>query len=140
MLEQILNHLHNWFVIDGGIHEGEFEIKADGIELPFLVPGQYFRICGSVFNDGLHRYPADDLRPETFSGTIWALSIPRDVIQLAKEIETWQSNNGDAAASPYQSESFGGYTYQKATDAKTGGAMTWQAAFRTVLNQWRKIR
>ena len=139
MLEQVLMNIRNWFTVDGGIYSGTFTIKDGGIALPFLANGQYFRICGSVFNDGLHQYPASDLKAETFEGAVWALSVPQAVIDLSTEIELWQAKNGDASASPYQSESFGGYQYSKATDAETGGAVTWQSAFKRQLSAWRKI-
>ena len=139
MLEQVLMHLKNWFLVPGGIHEGTYTIEDGGITLPFLENGQYFRICGSVFNDGLHQYPASDLKAETFDGAVWALAVPQAVIDLAAEIEEWQKKNGDASVSPYQSESFGGYQYSKATDSASGGAVTWQSAFRSRLNAWRKL-
>ena len=139
MLEQVLMHLKNWFLVPGGIHEGTYTIEDGGITLPFLVNGQYFRICGSVFNDGLHQYPASDLKAETFDGTVSALAVPQAVVELAAEIEAWQKKNGDASGSPYQSESVGGYQYSKATDSATGGAVTWQTAFRSRLNAWRKL-
>lgn len=139
MLEQVLMHLKNWFLVPGGIHEGTYTIEDGGITLPFLANGQYFRICGSVFNDGLHQYPASDLKAETFEGTVWALAVPQAVIELASEIEAWQTKNGDASVSPYQSESFGGYSYSRATDSASGGAVTWQSAFRSRMNAWRKL-
>lgn len=139
MLEQVLMNIRNWFPVKGGVYSGNFTIKDGGITLPFLADGQYFRICGSVFNDGLHQYPAADLVDEEFSGAIWALAIPRAVVDLADEISKWQEKNGEASTSPYQSESFGGYSYSKATDAETGGAVTWQSAFKKQLSAWRKI-
>ena len=139
MLEQVLMNIRRWFPVEGGIHSGTFTIKDGGITLPFLADGQYFRICGSVFNDGLHQYNVLDLVDETFNGTIWALAIPKAVIELADEIQKWQEKNGEASVSPYQSESFGGYSYSKATDAETGGAVTWQSAFKRQLSAWRKI-
>ena len=139
MLEQVLMHLNNWFLVPGGIHEGTYTIEDGGITLPFLANGQYFRICGSVFNDGLHQYPGKDLKTETFDGTVLALAVPKAVIDLATEIESWQTKNGDASVSPYQSESFGGYSYSKATDSASGGAVTWQSAFRSRLSAWRKL-
>ena len=139
MLEQVLMNIRRWFPVEGGIHSGTFTIKDGGITLPFLADMQYFRICGSVFNDGLHQYNVLDLVDETFNGTIWALAIPKSVIELADEIQKWQEKNGEASVSPYQSESFGGYSYSKATDAETGGAVTWQSAFKKQLSAWRKI-
>ena len=139
MLEQVLMNIRNWFPVKGGIYSGTFTIKDGGIALPFLADGQYFRICGSVFNDGLHQYPATDLVDEEFSGAIWELAIPPAVVDLADEISKWQEKNGEAASGIYQSESFGGYSYSKATDAETGGAVTWQSAFKQQLSAWRKI-
>ena len=139
MLEQVLMNIRNWFPVEGGIYSGTFTIKDGGITLPFLADGQYFRICGSVFNDGLHQYPAGDLKTETFDGTVWSLAVPQAVIELAAEIESWETKNGDAARSPFAAESFGGYSYSKATDSASGGAVTWQSAFKKQLSAWRKI-
>ena len=138
MLEQVLMNIRNWFTVDGGIHSGTFTIKDGCITLPFLADGQYFRICGSVFNDGLHQYPATDLVDEEFSGAIWELAIPPAVVDLADEIGKWQEKNGEAASGIYQSESFGGYQYSKQT-ASDGGQLTVWSVFRKRLNQWRKL-
>ena len=138
MLEQVLMNIRNWFTVDGGIYSGTFTIEDGGITLPFLANGQYFRICGSVFNDGLHQYPEDDLVDETFNGTIWALAIPPAVVDLADEISKWQEKNGEAASGIYQSESFGGYQYSKQTESDGGQVTVW-SVFRKRLNQWRKL-
>lgn len=89
MLEQVLQHLNNWFLVPGGIHAGEFTVQDGGITLPFLQTGQYFRVVGSVFNDGLHQYPEKDMTGETFDGVVWALAVPKSVISLADEIAAW---------------------------------------------------
>lgn len=137
MLTELCGHLRNWF--DRERYAGTFTVENGSVALPFLHEGQYFRIIGSTFNDGVHQYPAYGLTDETFDGAVWALAIPPSVLALDAEIEAWQAKNGDASASPYSSESFGGYSYSRATDAKTGGAVTWQSAFRSKLNQWRKL-
>ena len=134
MLEELLRHLKNWFV--NTIHYGTFKIEGGALALPSLLDGQYFRIVGSVFNDGLHKAGDNDLTDEMFDGTVYALAIPKAVIDIAAEIDEWQTKNG--AASPYESESFGGYSYTRATDAN-GKAITWQSAFSGRLNPWRKI-
>ena len=140
MLENVLSHLKNWFLIPDGVNGGTYTIENGTLNLPFLQNGQYYRICGSIFNDGLHKYGDADLQDETFTGSVWALAIPKAVVELASEIEAWQSKNGEASKNPFVSESFGGYSYSKATDTDTGGAVTWQAAFRVELNQWRKVK
>lgn len=136
MLESILLHLNNWFLVPDGVHEGTFEVKDGGIVLPFLAPGQYFRVCGSVFSDGLHQYPAENLTDETFTGAIWALAIPRQVLHLADEVKTWAEKNQPTA---YTSESFGGYSYSRATGS-SGAPMGWEDVFRQRLNRYRKLR
>ena len=99
--------------------------------------GQYFRSVGSVFNDGVYRHPAHDLTDETFDGAVWAMAVPPAVIDLAAEIEEY--NNSDAGkASPFTAESFGGYSYTKATDAN-GAPISWQKAFASRLNKLRKL-
>lgn len=142
MLENVLSHLKNWFLVPDGVYEGTYTIKNGALELPFLQNGQYYRICGSVFNDGLHKYgdSSDILADEEFTGTVWALAIPKAVIELAETIAQWEEKNGEGSRSPYNSESFGGYSYSKATDSATGGAVTWETAFRVQLNKWRKVK
>ena len=140
MLEDILRHLNNWFLVD--IHEGTFTVENGSIALPFLQNNQYFRIIGSVFNDGLHQYPAVDLTDETFTGTVWALAVPKAVLTLSAEIDKWQEKFGDTVANPYTSESFGGYSYTKASGGKadTTAVTGWKDAFRNQLNAWRKLK
>lgn len=146
MLEQILIELHNWFrVRDGsnGIHPGTYTIENGGIALPFLRDGQYFRIMGSLFNDGLHRYGPDmeALMDETFEGTIWAMAVPNAVVELSEEIKAWREKYGSVMDSPYTSESFGGYSYTKSSGAgDSTGSGGWQAAFRSRLDPYRKLR
>lgn len=139
MLEQVLTEIHNWFrVRDGvdGIHHGTYTIQDSGIVLPFLRDGQYFRIMGSVFNDGLHQYGPDMelLQDETFNGAVWALAVPKALVELAGEVEAWQKKYGERAASMYSSESLAGqYSYTKDTESSS-----WQAAFRARLDPYRK--
>jgi hypothetical protein len=132
MLDDVLAHLKNYFVVE--IQRGDYEIAFGGITLSFLWPGQYFRIVGSLFNDGVYQYPATALIDETFTGAVWALAVPPAVIALSAEIDIWNTNNQPSA---YTSESFGGYFYSKATNA-SGAAATWQDVFRKRLNRWRK--
>lgn len=137
MLETVLQNLNNWFLVPDGVHAGEFTVQGGQLTLPFLQTGQYCRVVGSVFNDGLHQYPVADLTDETFTGSVWALAVPKAVIELAEEIDAWQTKNGDPG--PFTSESFGGYSYSKATNA-SGMAVGWQDVFKSRLNDWRRIR
>lgn len=146
MLEQVLTEIHNWFrVRDGvdGIHPGTYTIEDGGIALPFLRDGQYFRIMGSVFNDGLHRYGPDmeALTDETFEGTIWALAVPKAVVDAAAEAKTWLAKNVAIVSGVYSSESFGGYSYTKDTAAADSVAQTGiPAHILAKVNCYRKVR
>ena len=133
MLETVLMYLNNWFVV--GRYDDTYTIEDGKLTLPFLAIGQYFRVFGGLFNDGLHQYPAADLMDETFDGTIWALAVPKAVISLSEEISAWNEKNG--AAGPYSSESFGGYSYTRATKSN-GQAVGWQDVFAARLSPWKK--
>ena len=138
MLTEICAELRNWFVVPDGVHIGTYTISGGSIApLDFLQEGQYFRIVGSVFNDGVYQYPATSLTDEVFDGAVWAMRLPPAVIALSAEIKAY--NDSDAGkASPYISENFGGYGYTKATDAN-GAPIGWQKAFASRLNKWRKL-
>ena len=138
MLTEICAEIRNYFEVPNGRHFGTFTISGGSIApLDFLQDGQYFRIIGSVFNDGVHKYGEANLTDETFNGAVWALAVPPAVIALSEEINAY--NDSDAGkASPYTSESFGGYSYTKATDAN-GAPIGWQKAFASRLNRWRKL-
>lgn len=134
-LQDILEHIHNWFVVD--TIEDEFEVTGGSLSLP-LMDGQYYRVVGSVFNDGLHKHPDYGMRDEVFSGHVMPMAVPTALVDLAEEVQRWRSDNYQAMSSPYQSESFGGYSYTRATSS-SGGAYGWQDAFRSRLNAWRKL-
>ena len=135
MLERILRYLRNWFV--ASVHSGEFTVENGSIALPFVLDGQYYRIVGSALNDGVHKYgDGDEMPNETFTGEIWVLAVPPALLELTAKIEEWEKKNGETGNSPYQSESFGGYSYSKSSESIGNG---WQTAFRGELNVWRKI-
>ena len=138
MLTELCAELRNYFEVPNGRHFGKFTISGGSIApLDFLQEGQYFRIIGSGFNDGVYQYPATSLTDEVFEGAVWAMAVPPTLIALAAEIEEY--NNSDAGkASPVTAESFGGYSYTKATDAN-GAPIGWQKAFEGRLRQWRKL-
>lgn len=141
MLEELMRECRNWFVAPNGVHLGTFTVKDGSITLPFLVYGQYFRIVGSVFNDGVYEYGNVYLQDETFEGAIWALSVPPAFIKLSEEIKSWRDQYENAANSPFQSESFAGYSYTKSSaNGNSGGSVTgWQGVFASRLNKWRKL-
>ena len=138
MLTEICAEIRTYFEVPNGRHFGKFEISGGSIApLDFLQEGQYFRIVGSVFNDGVYQYPATFLTDEVFEGAVWAMAVPPTLIALSAEINAY--NDSDAGKpSPFTSESFGGYAYTKATDAN-GAPIGWQKAFASRLNKWRKL-
>jgi hypothetical protein len=146
MLSELCQELKNWFDRGQPRLHGSFEI-SDGkiVDSDFtnvIKDNQYFRIAGSVFNDGVYKYTNDlMLEDELFVGSIWLMAVPKEVIALSDEIDAWVEKYGDSVSSPYSSESFGGYSYTKASGSAGNGSSnpSWQSAFASKLNLWRKI-
>lgn len=145
MLTELCGELRNWFIKNSAdVYAGTYTISDGATEaLSFLQNGQYFRVVGSVFNDGVWQYPASGMTDEVFDGEIWAMRVPREVIELSNAIDDWVADNAAALDSPYQSESFGGYSYSlksggSGADGGTG-AVTWKSQFASKLSKWRKL-
>lgn len=149
MLTELCGYLKNWFEVeklydDFKIVDGLITY-ADGMELP-IQEGQHFRIIGSVFNDGVYEYSdeIEGLKNEEFSGSVWLLAIPKEVLTLAIEISEWQTKYAgadSAALSPFNSESFGGYSYSKSVGSTAAGnaGNSWQSVFGNRLMRYRKV-
>lgn len=149
MLTDLCRELNNWFEVcdDDGNYSGrifgKFTIKDGTMTVKGAQDGQYVRICDSTFNDGVHQYPLSGLTDETFDGAVWLMKVPKEVINLDREIDEWKEQYQGVLNSPYQSESFGGYSYTKASgsgDAAGGSSVTWQSTFADRLSHWRKIK
>ena len=144
-IDDICAECRNYFVMEKVF--GTFTI-SDGIISPldFVQDDQYFRILNSAFNDGVYKNNADDLsglQNETFDGAVWVMAVPKKLLELAREMNEWQDRYGEVLASPYTSESFGGYSYSKAVSySNTDGSSSadWRTAFKSNLNRWRKLR
>lgn len=136
-LTEVCANIKNYFLRD--IYTGTFELVSGTAPLSDLLDGQYFRIVGSVLNNGVYQNTPEDLaniRPEKFSGEIWSMSVPRDFEELCEDIAAWRQKNeavDSASMSPFNSESFNGYSYSKSVSA------TWQTQFRSRLNTYRRI-
>ena len=136
MITEICAEIRNYYVKE--IHTGQFKISGGSIApLNFLKDGQYFRIVGSDLNDGVYQYPASNLTDEAFYGAVWSMSVPPSFIDLCTEIKAFAESDA-GKVSPYTSESFGGYSYPKATDA-SGRPATWQSGFAKKLNKYRRV-
>lgn len=176
--------MNNWFDMrsDGTTDRvyGTFTIENGAIDLSDtdIKPGQYYRIIGSVFNDGVYQYPyppeeepeiveeqdseqgtgepplTDDtetpesdeeeeegLIDEVFEGAVWIMYVPRQVMALLKEIQAWDEKYGPIVETPFNSETFGGYSYYKGyknTMSTTGSS--WKSQFKHKTQKWRKLR
>lgn len=147
MLSEVCAYLRNYFD-NGQPHTfGEIEIKNGALFTPCnLKAGQYFRIVGSTFNDGVYEFPTTTLRvDETFNGAVWGMAVPPDLIDLIAEMEAWKADKANAYAlnSPYQSESKADYSYTLKSGAdgngKNSGASALINQFAGRLSRWRKL-
>ena len=146
MLERVLTHIHNFFD-HGSFYLSDCTIEGGRLPRSVTLPeGVWYRIEGSLLNDGLHRHVAPDLNDETFAGTVTVCAVPNALLDIVEEIQEWVDANAEArakaASTPYQSESFDGYSYNLRGDlsGSTGHELTgWQSAFATELNAWRKM-
>lgn len=152
MISELCAELRNYFLRDyinpeHYIHYGSFVIANGEMQgLPFLKVGQFYRIVGSTFNDGVHKYGAtprsvedsETLIDEEFEGAIWEMFVPKEVVDLSAEIQNWISKNADVINSPYQSESTPVYsrTYKQGSGAS--GSYGWRDAFSERLNEYRR--
>ena len=144
-LTDLCQYLRNWFDRNRDKWQDTFTISGGNIQgmENKLFNGQYFRVMGSLLNDGVHQYPASDMTDEVFDGVIWSMVVPPAVIDLCTEIEDWKAKYSEAMASPFLSENIQGvYSYTK-TAAAAGGSdgkpVTWMTQFSDSLDRWRKI-
>ena len=160
MMTSLCREVRNYFVrSESDKVSGSFSVREGGIALSSpaewvyaedfrIADGQYFRIVGSLYNDGVWQNSAEfmkNLREEEFTGQVWLMAPPRDFIDLAGEIAAWIERFGDAALSPYASESFGGYSYtlrgtsRRNESARDNEDASWQTAFKRRLAAYRRI-
>ena len=140
-LTKLCKELNNWFDLDRKF--GTFTISGGTVQdVLELANNQYYRIVGSIFNDGVHKHPDTELVDEIFDGAIWAMAIPPEVIALCDQITEWEGKYGDAVLSPYASESFGGYSYSRGSKSSQNGdgsLSNYKDVFADELNRWRKV-
>lgn len=147
MLDEICAEIRNYFwrssddIIIGG-----FTI-SDGVISPSFDfdDCEYIRIVKSKKNDGVHKVSEMQLEDESFHGAIWRMYPPISFLNLVGEIEQWQTKNGavdSIAMSPFNSESFGGYSYSKSSGNSAGNSSvpTWQSVYASRLKRYRRLR
>ena len=147
-LTDLCQELHNWF--DRSRHAGTITFDANGGvfcngKSISILEGQHFRVMDSVFSDGVHCYPDAEIASESFDGAVWTMAVPPAVKALARDIAEWRQKYesiNSPSMSPYMSESFGGYSYQKGsayTSSGNSGGASWKTTFASRMNPWRKI-
>lgn len=146
MLTEFFQYLRNWFYGNEPRFDDEFTIENGQLNISDEIKlGQYYRIFGSTLNDGVYLHDGkESLLTETFTGTVRLMAVPKEVSGLIAEISAWQAKYGtfdSEAMSPFNSESFAGYSYTKSAgnSSNTPAASTWQSAFGSRLSLWRKI-
>ena len=147
MLSEICADIKNYFTYKEDKHPGKFKVVGGVIVPAVTIPGDYYAVFGSRKNNGVHKTTDVLADEDEFRGNVWAMSIPQDFLDLVKEIEDWQAKYGNVdseAMSPYNSESFGGYSYSKragnAADSTDSAGASWQAVYASRLNRWRRAR
>jgi len=154
-LTDLCEKLRNWFDVDR--HFGTFAIENGTIDLDFIREGQFYRLIGSK-QDGIYMFngdylefikkittdnngefivEADKIADETYKGALWELNIPKNFILQYANMCDWETKNADVLNSPFQSESFGGYSYSKANGSN--GSLTVWDNFASDLARWQKI-
>lgn len=139
-IKAICDFIHNYFEAEK--IEGSFTIAGGELQNVAILENQYFRVQGSVFNDGIYKAPKADLTDETFRGTITLMAVPKDVLDVLTRATQWEADNANTLNSPYTSESFGGYSYTKGTSTHkdgSSGQLTWRDVFGSELKAYRKI-
>ena len=138
----------NFFCGSDDIFSNTFTIENGQItNTGFLAENQWFRIQGSKFNDGVYENKAaalSQLTPETFKGSIWAMNPPKAFIAMCSDVEAWKakySGVDSVAMSPYQSESFAGYSYSKGSQSGADGynSTDYMSVFADRLRKWRRL-
>lgn len=138
----VMRHVNNFF--ETGYRATTYSISG-GILSPndVLRPGMWIYISGSFFWDGVWKIgegwklegAPENAADDTFVGRVYFLAPPADFLALCDEIAEYNEKN---AVSPYQSESFGEYSYTRAT-GKDGGVLGWQQAFADRLRPFRRM-
>ena len=139
-MKEICDYIHNYF--EKETIEGSFTIAGGTLEAVTILENQYYRVQGSIFNDGIYKAPASNLTDETFEGVITLMAVPKDVLDVLTEATAWEIANQKVLDSPYQSESFGGYSYSKGASQRKDGSQartSWRDVFGDRLNAYRKI-
>lgn len=138
MIEKVLKYLNHYYPIS---IEGVTEIVSDGLVGTFnetYAVGQYVYVKCSILNDGVYQITAKTPTKLTLSETllaedtdgmfVYGLAIPRDLLKLIAEIQTYGEKEEGLS-----SESIDDYS----VSFKDGSG--WQATFRSKLAGYRNV-
>lgn len=100
-----------------------------------LAPHQYYKIEGSIFNDGVHM-AGETLVPEKFYGTVQPMRVPKVFEKLAQKITDY--DDVAPGGGRYVSQSFAGWSGTMATGSD-GLPVDGVTRYRKEINQWRKL-
>ena len=146
MITEICAEIRNYFSQPEDRHIGRFSVVNGSIVPSLVLPTDYIRIVGSRQNDGVHKVSDNDLIDEPeFKGAVWVMTPPKACLDLVQDIIDWQRKYGgvdSVAMSPYNSESFGGYSYSKGSGSGSGrgsSVVSWQNVFASRLNLYRRM-
>ena len=141
-IEAVMAECHNFF--EDGYADAEFTVTANGTLTPAVgvLDNQYVCIRGSTFHDGvwqmvsgkLTRSEDDDFPAESFTGRLWYLHPPGAFLDIVESITAFDQKT---PVTGLQSESFGGYTYTRASGSQ--GALRWQEAYSSMLMPYRRM-
>lgn len=141
MLTEICAYLKNYF--DYERHIGQIKITGGVITCngERIETGQHFALFRDRFVLGVYKN-TDPLEDKTFDGAVWLMDVPPGIIKADAWAEEWNTANGTAAANgPFQSESFGGYSYTRAAgNGSIGSSVFDQSQFKAMLAPYKKIR
>lgn len=147
MLTEICGYLNNYFIDKayiGAVSVQDGAVSCDGSEIS-MNEGQYFTLVREKYVLGVYQYGAE-IPDKSFDGAVWVMDIPDAVLGLAKDIADWMAKYGSVdseAMSPFNSESFGGYSYSKTSgnvsnDQNNG--ISWQNTFGSRLAIYRRLK
>ena len=89
-MEEIFAYCCNYFEYTRAFKT--FKIENGSID--FSIPtGTYYRIVGSLHNDGVYIRGQEQLTDEEFYGGVWLMAVPNDFINLMADIAAWKTAN-----------------------------------------------
>lgn len=144
-LAQVLNYvkLTSLNKILRTAESGSFSI-VDGILTGYTnnyKVGQYIVIKGSILNDDLYLVNAEmkleNAVDEKFTGIIYGLVVPRQLILLAEQVKKYEEAN-PIEKSNIVSQSWGGWSESKGRGAN-GAVVTWQELFSKQLAPYKQM-